>query len=235
MHGPARCEQCGTVLDAGLRPLTAQPVPVERAAVPAHPAQTCAPAVQTPPTMPDVDFVRETRRRDVWTLPGVRAALGLVCLALFAALLLQLAIGHKDVLAAQEPRLAPVLQATCRLLGCEIRPLRRIESLLIEQASFSKTGLDAYRLAFVFRNTGDAAIEVPALEVTLTDSQGEAVVRRVIMPAQFAASAVTLAAYAELAGALALSVVRPAHQAAFEPVPTRLQPMASYRILAFYP
>jgi len=185
--------------------------------------------------MPDVDFVQETRRQDVWKLPQVRAALGLVCLALFAALLLQLAIGHKDRLAAREPRLAPALQATCRLLGCEIRPLRRIESLLIEQASFSKTGLDAYRLAFVFRNTGDAAIEVPALEVTLTDSQDQAVVRRVIMPAQFAAGAVTLAAYAELAGTLALNVVIPAHQAASEPASTRQQPVASYRILAFYP
>ena len=185
--------------------------------------------------MPDVDFVRDTRRRDVWMRPGVRAALGLVCLALFAALLLQLAIRHKDALAAQEPRLAPVLQATCQLLGCEIRPLRRIESLLIDQASFSKTGPDAYRLVFVFRNTGDAAIEVPALEVTLTDSQGQAVVRRVLMPAQFAAGAATLAAHAELAASLALSVAIPAHQAAFEPSPARLRPVASYRILAFYP
>ena len=192
-------------------------------------------AVREREVMPVVDFLRETGQRDFWKLPLVRAVLGLVCLALLAGLLGQLAIGQKDVLAAQEPRLAPLLQAACRLLGCEVRPLRRIESLVIEQASFSKTGLDAYRLGFVFRNIGDAAVEVPALEVTLTDGQDQAVVRRVIMPTQFAAGAVTLAPYTELAGALSLTVVSAGNQTASAPAQAGLVPVASYRILAFYP
>ena len=187
-----------------------------------------ASAAQVCEATPAVDFVRTARRPDVWMLPLVRAALGLICLVLLTALLGQLAIGQKDVLAAQEPRLAPWLQAMCRLAGCEVRPLRRIESLVIEQASFAKVGLDAYRLAFVFRNTGDVAVEVPALDLALTDSQDQTVVRRVIMSAHFAASDVTLAAHAELAGTLMLKVVIPANQAA-------LRPVASYRILAFYP
>ena len=209
---------------------------VALAALPTPPPEMSTPAMQEPEAIPTVDFLRETRHPDIWTTPLVRAALSLVCLALFAALLVQLAIGQKDVLAAQEPRLAPSLQAACRLLGCEVRPLRRIDSLVIEQASFRKTSLDAYRLAFVFRNTGDAAVEIPALEVTLTDSQDQAVVRRVILPAQFAASsAVTLAAYAELTGALSLKVASVGNQPASPAEEAGLPPVASYRIVAFYP
>lgn len=227
-HAAAICGQCGAALDAGPLRLAGQIARAGPAALPAHPAEALASAAPGCETTPAVDFVRTARRSDVWTLPLVRAALGLVCLLLLAALLGQLAIGQKDVLAAQEPRLAPGLQALCRLAGCEVRPLRRIESLVIEQASFSRAGLDTYRLAFAFRNTGDAAVEVPALDLALTDSQDQILVRRVIMPAQFAGSAVTLAAHAELAGSLVLKVVIPARQAA-------LRPVASYRILAFYP
>ncbi|MDD2535914.1 MAG: DUF3426 domain-containing protein, partial [Macromonas bipunctata] len=155
---------------------------------------------------PEVAFVREAQRKDFWKSPLARTVLAVICLALALALMLQWAVRQKDALAAQAPRLAPWLQAMCRPLGCEVRPLRRIESLVIENSSFSRTGLDAYRLSFTFTNTGDADLEIPALEVTLTDSQDQAVVRRVVMPAEFGATATTLAAYSKLPGALTLKV-----------------------------
>ena len=206
-----------------LTELTAQPL--EKSTVP----------VQEPEAIPEVDFVRESRHREFWRSPLVRSGLSLICLALIATLLLQLAIQQKDVLAAQDPRLAPLLQAVCRLAGCEVRPMRRIGSIIIEQASFNKTGVDAYRLTFVFRNTGDAVVELPAREVTLTDSSDQAVMRRVIMPTQFATGAATLAGYADLAGALSFKVADVGNQAALLPVQASLLPVASYRILAFYP
>ena len=223
------------VSDMEPQDLVARPNDAALSATPAALPEMPTSATTESEALPEVDFVRQTRRLDFWKLPLVRGALGLVCLALVAALLVQLAIGQKDVLAAQEPRLAPLLQATCRALGCEVRPLRRIESLVIDQASFRKTGLDTYRLAFVFRNTGDAGVEVPALEVTLTDSQDLAVVRRVVLPAQFAAGTVTLAAHAELAGALLLKVAGADQQAVPTLAQAGLPPVASYRILAFYP
>ena len=143
----------------------------ELAEVPAQAPEAPPSPAEAPEATPEVAFVREARQNDFWTSPLVRALLGLMGLALLAALMLQWVVRQKDVLAAHEPRLAPMLQALCRPLGCQIRPLRRIESLVIEHASFSKTGPDAYRLSFVFRNTGDALIEIPALEVTLIDSQ----------------------------------------------------------------
>ena len=252
-HGWVRCGKCSEVFDAGLHLLPgSSPAPASMdtqqlpgpmsgldhagmAGAPVPSPELSAPAMAEPEFMPAVGFVQDTGQQSNWNLPLVRAALSLACVVLSAALLGQLAVSQKDVLAAQEPRLAPLLQAACRLLGCEVRPLRRIESLLIDQASFSKIGIDAYRLSFVFRNTGDAAVEVPALEVTLTDSQDQALVRRVIMPAQFAASTVTLAAYTELAGALSLKVAGAGNQAALPPARSSALPVASYRILAFYP
>lgn len=203
-------------------------VPAQELEVPPSPAEALD-------ATPEVAFVREARRNEFWTSPLVRALLGLMGLALLAALMLQWVVRQKDVLAAHEPRLAPLLQALCRPLGCEVRPLRRIELLVIENASFSKTGPDAYRLRFVFRNTGDAALEIPALEVTLIDSQDQVLVRRVVMPAQFGATGVTLAAHSELAGALSLKVSSSGAQGASSPAQAGFLPVAGYRILAFYP
>ncbi|CDS53689.1 Probable transmembrane protein [Polaromonas sp. CG9_12] len=184
---------------------------------------------------PDVSFVREAQRENFWTSPLVRSVLCVICLVLALALVLQWAVRQKDALAAQAPRLAPWLQAMCRPLGCEVRPLLRIESLVIENASFSRTGPDAYRLNFTLKNTGDANLEIPALEVTLTDSHDQAVVRRVVMPAEFGATATTLAAYSKLAGALILTVDGAGGQGPAPAVQTGFLPVAGYRILAFYP
>lgn len=184
---------------------------------------------------PDVDFVREAQRKDFWKSPLVRTALGVLCLVLVLALMLQWAVRQKDLLAAQAPQLAPWLQAMCRPLGCEVLPLRRIDSLVIENSSFSRTGPDAYRLSFVFNNTGNAALEIPALEVTLTDSQDQVVVRRVVTPKEFGATATTLAAYSKLQGTLALKVTDTGAQPSATSAQAGLLPVASYRILAFYP
>ena len=151
------------------------------------------------------------------------------------ALMLQWAVRQKDVLAARAPRLTPWIQAICRPLGCEVRPLRRIESLVIENSSFSRTGPDAYRLSFTFTNAENVALEIPALEITLTDNQDQAVLRRVVMPVEFGATAPTLAAYSKLAGALTLKVAAAGDQGAASPAKNGFLPVAGYRIVAFYP
>lgn len=190
---------------------------------------------QVPEEENEVSFVRAARRKSVWQKPLVRAVLGSIFLLLLAALALQWMVQKKDLLAAQEPRLASLIQALCQPLGCEIRPLRRIESVVIDSSNFSKTGADAYHLSFVFKNTSAAALEIPALEVTLTDSQGQPLLRRVLLPAQFGATAAVLAARSELAGAVALKVSSGGAQAAAAPAPSSPLPVTGYRILAFYP
>ena len=189
-----------------------------------------APPLAAEPLEPtgELSFIRDAQRKAFWKTPRMHTALGLLFALLLAALALQWTVRQKDVLAAQEPRLAPWLQALCRPLGCEVRPLRRIESVQIDSANFSKSGPQAYRLTFVLKNSGAAELEIPAVEVTLTDSQDQALVRRVLLPAQFGVTAATLQAHAELAGVVALTL-------ATEGDPAAALPVAGYRILAFYP
>ena len=192
-------------------------------------------SAEPPEAAADVSFVRDARRKAWWKTPLVRTVLGLLFALLLAALALQWMVRQKDVLAAQEPRLAPLLHALCRPLGCEIRPLRRIESVLIDSANFSKTGPNAYRLTFVLKNTGAAVLEIPALEVTLTDSQDQSLVRRVLLPEQFGVMAATLEARSELPGAVSLTVAADGVQAATASSQAGTLPVTGYRILAFYP
>lgn len=189
---------------------------------------------------PDVSFVRNARRKAQWKKPLTRWTLGLLSLLLLGALALQWVMQQKDSLAALEPRLAPVLQWLCGQLRCEIRPPRHIESLLIDSSTFNKIGADTYKLSFTLKNTGVMALEIPALEVTLTDTRDQALVRRVLAPAQFGVSATALAARSELTGVVTLRVSNygGAAAAASAPPPSMPEPpirVAGYRILAFYP
>ena len=205
--------------------------PPAAAPEPAQPQASAEPGAPAIPEAPEVSFVRDAQRRDFWKKPLVRGLLSLLCLGLLAAFLLQWALQQKDTLAAREPRLLPLFQALCAPLHCAVHPLRHIDALVIDSSNFSKTGPDVYRLSFVLKNTGSVALEIPALEVTLTDSQDQALVRRVLTPAQFGVSAATLAAHAELASAVSLKVTA---QAAPGAAPPPL-PVTGYRILAFYP
>jgi predicted Zn finger-like uncharacterized protein len=189
--------------------------------------------------LPDVSFVREARRKAFWTQPRVRRSLGALSGLLLALLALQWVIQQKDSLAARNPRFGPLLQTLCSALGCDIRPPRHIESLVIDSSSFNRLGPDAYRLKFSLKNTAAAALEMPSLEVTLTDAQDQALVRRVLAPALFGAGSVTLAAHSELAGAVTMKVSADGDLANAASLPSSASAaplrVAGYRVLAFYP
>ncbi|WP_332777287.1 DUF3426 domain-containing protein [Polaromonas sp.] len=194
----------------------------------------------------DVSFVREARRKAFWRKPMVRFALGVLALLLLATLALQGMVQQRDRLAALEPRLQPWLQLLCVQLDCEIGPLRHIESVVVDSSSFNKLGSDAYRLSFTIKNTSAVPLAMPSLELSLTDSQEQALVRRVLTPAQFGARAGTLEAGADFAGMVVLKVsgngagasVAPASSASStSSAPSPLAPLriAGYRVLVFYP
>ena len=56
--------------------------------------------------------------------------------------------------------------------------------MTVESSSFNRFRGDTYRLSFVIRNVSDLELAKPALELTLTDSQDQAVYRRVLLPAE---------------------------------------------------
>jgi predicted Zn finger-like uncharacterized protein len=192
----------------------------------------------------EVSFVRDAVRKDFWKRPLVRGMLLGFSLVLALLLGLQWALQQKDSLAASGPKLDAAMQALCSALGCQIQPPRRVELLVIDSSTFNKIAADAYRLSFVLKNTGSEPLEMPALELTLTDTQDQAVVRRVLLPAQFGVNSNILAARAEVAGVVSLRVSgeggrpnTPASSSASVSLPPTANSLrvAGYRVLAFYP
>ncbi|MDP2450839.1 MAG: DUF3426 domain-containing protein [Polaromonas sp.] len=187
----------------------------------------------------EVSFVRDARRDAFWRRPALRVALGLAASVLLAALLLQVALFQRNTLAVSQPWLRPALDTLCASLQCEIRPPQQIESVVIESSTFNKLAADAYRLKVVIRNAGAIPLALPSLELTLTDTQDQAQLRRVLSPAELGATDPTLAAGAEFSGVLAIRILNsPPDASATQSSPTRPSAplrIAGYRVLAFYP
>ena len=136
------------------------------------------------PELDDLSFVRQARREEFWRRPAVRAMAVVALLVLGAVLALQVVLHDRDRLAASDPRLRPLLSRLCGTFNCIVRPPRQIDSLAIESSAFSKLRGDTYRLSVTLKNQASTEVAMPALELTLTDAQDQAVVRRVLMPAE---------------------------------------------------
>jgi predicted Zn finger-like uncharacterized protein len=177
------------------------------------------------PALRDVSFVRAARRKAFWARRGVRVALALVALVLVSLLALQVAVYDRDHLAASEPALAPWLGRFCRAWGCHIGPPRQIDAVAIDSSSFNKLRGDAYRLNVTLKNQASTPVAMPALELTLTDSQDQPLVRRVVLPAEIAGAPAAIGAAAEWSGTVALALNANGTTSR----------VAGYRLLAFYP
>lgn len=189
----------------------------------------------------DVSFVRDARRQAFWRKPVVRLALGLMVVVFAALLLLQAVLHHKDALLAHEPRLKPLLIRMCEQLQCELAPLRQIDAMVIDSSSFNKLDSTSFRMSFTLKNTARSDVALPALEVTLTDAQDQALIRRVLIPSQLgAADNAVLGSGQDFSGVVVLQVLgagRPAPDGGVAESTSGGVPMrvAGYRLLAFYP
>lgn len=177
-----------------------------------------------PASAEEVSFVRAARRRAFWRRPLVRTFLLLLTLALMVALALQVAVHERDRLAAMEPRLVPWLEQLCEPVQCQLAPLQQIESVAIDSSSFNKAEGEVFRLAFTLRNSATLAVAMPALELTLTDTQDQPVVRRVLQPAELGAPP-ALAARSDWQGAVAMTLEGSGLASS----------VAGYRLAVFYP
>lgn len=199
------------------------------AAVASRPAGLiAAPAADRPaaaPTEPLPSFLRQADRAARWRRPRVRAALAAGCTLALLVLLAQAAVAWRDLLAARWPALQPALAQSCALLGCTLQPPRRIEALVVDSSALLRldgapqAGL--YRLSVALRNRENHAVALPALDLTLTDTQGRLVVRRVLQPEDLPDAPLALAAGAEWVAQATLQA---------EGVP-----LAGYTIELFYP
>ncbi len=176
------------------------------------------------PSAPQVSFVRAAQRKALWQSPQVRRLLTAVCAVLLMALGLQVVLQQRDRIAALQPRSLGLLQALCVPLRCAVEPLRQIESIVVDSSSFRKLGDNVYQLNLGIKNGASIALAMPSVELALTDTQDQPVLRRVLSPAELGAAAV-LAAGAGWSGSLPVSVADS----------TMAARIAGYRVLAFYP
>jgi predicted Zn finger-like uncharacterized protein len=178
-----------------------------------------------PAPLEEPGFIRQARRQARWQHPAVRALLSVLVLALLALLALQVAVQQRDRLAASEPALRPWIARLCGEIGCRIAPPRLIDAIAIDSSSFNKLRPDAYRLQVTLKNQGRIDVAMPSLELTLTDSEEQPVVRRVLAPAELGATRPSLAPATEWSGSIAIGVADNA-------LASRI---SGYRLLAFYP
>jgi len=176
------------------------------------------------PALQEVSFVREAQRKALWERPRIRRLLMVACAVLLGLLGLQWAIHERDRIAAFEPRTLGLLQGLCVPLRCTVAPLRQIESIVVDSSSFKKVRDNVYQLSLTIKNTAPVALAMPSVELALTDTQDQPVLRRVLLPTDLGAAAV-LTAGGEWTGSLPVSVADNAIAAR----------IAGYRVLAFYP
>lgn len=141
------------------------------------------------------EFVRQAERAALWRRPWVRALLGGTASLLVALLLAQAAYHYREPLAARSPVLAPALQAGCEWLGCRIGAPRALERIRLDASDLSRTPQDqVLRFTADLHNTADHAVRTPALDLSFTDSLGQVVSRKVLLPAELGARGEAMAA-----------------------------------------
>lgn len=168
-------------------------------------------------------FVREARRKAWWQKPLVRVAMGAGVVVLPVALALQVALHERNALASWQPSARPALEFMCTALQCKLAPRQQIRAMVVTGSAFAKGEPErSYQLSLSIQNQASTPVGVPAVELTLTDSQDQAIARKVIQTKELGAP-VELAAGSEWSGTV--------------PVTTEglnLQ-VSGYRVLLFYP
>ncbi len=184
-----------------------------------------------PDSQDSLNFLNRESPQTFWNRPLARRLLGIASAVLGLILAVQFLIHERDRISTYVPSLRPVLDELCHGFGCRVMPLRQIESITVESSSFNRFRGETYRLSFVIRNASDLELAKPALELTLTDSQDQAVYRRVLLPAELDPRSATMARGEEWSESLVISLAdgnNPAQLGSSKSV-------AGYRLLAFYP
>lgn len=218
-------------------PAPTTPAPLEAAAADSKPPSSSV--VIAPATgidlsqVPELSFVRNAKNKAFWQQTQVVRSLMALLLVLTAVLVCQVVLDQRNQIAAKYPGLHASLESLCSPLGCSIDAVKQLDALKIESSTFQKiqesTLGDTFALKVTLKNNAALPLAVPALELSLTDANDKAVVRRVLLAQELGFEGKTLAASGEWNGALSIFVSSNTGQN---------RPAAAvtgYRVLAFYP
>ena len=189
-----------------------------------HPTQPGEPLAENDFSDEELGFIRQAKVKSVWHAPWMRWTSGVLAGVLLLMFAGQVLIYQRNRLMGAQPELAPMFKIVCRFVGCRLEPPQNIEAFVIENSALSHER-GYYQLRISLRNTGAWTAALPGLELTLTDSQDTALLRKVFLPKDFAGMTNELAQGGHWAGTLNLSV---------EPV-SLAERVNGYRLRAFYP
>lgn len=229
-QGKVRCGQCRHVFDA-LASLHDEASPVtdgQVALLPAAPAEAEPALRMADPETPAGEYLArpvEAPLQDatkVQRRPRIWAYCSLLALVL---LILQAVLQFRTELSVLVPEFRPVLRSSCALLGCELSLPRKPELLGIEASDLHPDADKHLLLAATLKNRAPFAQAYPVLEVTLTDSGDQPLLRKVIAPSQYLSKNVDPAAGFAANSEFALNLI----------LETDVSNAAGYRIYLFYP
>lgn len=195
---------------------------------PPGPAPDAPQALPDPRAEPDdrPSFMRRADRAARWRRPGVRLALALAATVAALALAAQIGYEYRDLAAAHWPAARPALEQACATLGCRVEAARAINALAVESSGLVRVEKSSlYKLSVSLRNRSAIEVALPAFDLSLTDSQGRLVARRVLRVAELGSAHTALASGRELALQATLQA----------PAPAGGEPVAGYTIELFYP
>lgn len=149
--------------------------------------------------------------------------LGITSLLVLAAS--QLLFFFRVELAVLAPELRPALTAGCDLLGCTLPYPRKSELIGIESSDLAPAESERLLLTAILKNRAPFDQAYPHLELTLTDTRDEPLLRKVLAPTDYLPAdhspAAAFAAHGEIAVNLTLEAAG--------------VPAVGYRLYLFYP
>ena len=173
----------------------------------------------------NISFLRQANVSDA--KPGLikRATWAFLSVLLVLGLAGQIVLHERDRIVALHPDSQPWLQAVCEPLSCRVSPWRKIDSILIDSSALTRVREDSYRLSLNLKNMATVPVALPSLELSLTNSLDQPVVRRVFFSTEFESTSDSIAAGSERPLSLLVSV-NPGNDS---------EQITGYRLLAFYP
>ena len=193
--------------------------------LPDEPPPSTSDEVQTDEMQEGISFLGKGKAPTAKQITWVKVTLAILGLVLLLVLGVQASVFERNRLASFFPDLKPHLQNLCAHLNCTVSTLKQFESVVVDNSTFSRQRGDTYRFGLVLKNTAAVELAMPAIELTLTDSQDQPLLRKVLTATDLGAKTDTLAANAEWSGAVALSAK----------VNGGAERISGYRVLAFYP
>jgi predicted Zn finger-like uncharacterized protein len=161
----------------------------------ASPSEATPDTVEPAGPTPTPEFIRRADLDARWRHPARRGPLAASALLLVALLGGQVALHYRDRVAAAWPATRPGLQAACRMLGCRVDAPRRIDSLNVDSSGLVRMqDSPLYRLSLVLQNKAPTAVRMPAIDLALTDTEGQTTARRVLTAAELGNPAESLPA-----------------------------------------